>query len=354
MTPPTLRIELVNQTSSNAVFAHITGLDIAQSNSWIIMRSDGTPFYPHSPSEILQPLGADVGIPLGDPGSSKVVTIPRIAGGRIYFSIDKPLTFLLNPGPALVEPSPTNPSDPNYNTSWHFCEFTFNDAQLFANISCVDFAALPVALTIKTAHGETTHVAGTGPDGLAEICAALKDQHTKDGAGWDSLIVKANDGQLLRALSPNNGIVLNGNLFKDYWSQYIDDVWSKYAGTDLMVDTQTAAGKVKGRNVSGNELNFSAGSYARPSARDIFGCSSGPFTPGGNPDRLAITPRLAAAFNRSTLHTHSEQPCAEAVEQYYAHPVTNHYARIIHEVHLDRRGYAFPYDDVVPSGGNGA
>ena len=28
-----------------------------------------------------------------------------------------------------------------------------------------------------------------------------------------------------------------------------------------------------------------------------------------------------------------------------------HYARIIHEVNLDRHGYAFPYDDVTPTGG---
>jgi Beta-1,3-glucanase len=31
--------------------------------------------------------------------------------------------------------------------------------------------------------------------------------------------------------------------------------------------------------------------------------------------------------------------------------VTNHYARIVHATSLDGRGYAFPYDDVAPTGG---
>ena len=348
MTSSTLQVELVNQTSSNAVFAYITGLDIDRGSSWVILQSDGGLYYPKSPSEILQPLDADCGISLGDPGSSLTVTIPHIAGGRIYFSVDKPLTFLLNPGPALVEPSPTNPSDPNYNTSWHFCEFTFNGTQLFANISYVDFVALPIALSIKSTDGDTKHVPGTGPDALASVCSALEAQHAKDGAGWNSLIVKA-DGKALRALSPNNGIVLNGALFEKYWSQYIDEAWSKYANTDLIIDTQSAHGQQRG-NLAGDELRFSAGSYAKPSARDIFSCSTGPFA-NGNPEMLTITPRLAAAINRSTLHTHTNQPCVEATEHYYKHDVTNHYARIVHEVNLDKRGYAFPYDDVVPNEG---
>lgn len=29
----------------------------------------------------------------------------------------------------------------------------------------------------------------------------------------------------------------------------------------------------------------------------------------------------------------------------------NHCSRIVHEVNLDRRGYAFPYDDVSATGG---
>ena len=347
MTTSPLKVALVNQTSSDTVFAYITGLDIDHGNAWVIVRADGGLYYPPSPTEILQPLNEDCGIALGNPGSSQTISIPHIAGGRIYFSIGKPLVLLLNPGPALVEPSPTNPSDQNYHTPWGFCEFTFNSAQLFANISYVDFVALPIALSIRNTTGEIKNVPGIGPDALATVCSALEVQQIKDGAGWRSLIVRV-DGKPLRALSPNNGIVLNPSLFEDYWSQYIDEAWSKYANEDLVVHTQSTSGQMKA-HVSGDELRFSAGSYTKPSARDIFSCSTGPFA-NADPEVLRITPRLAAAINRSTLHTHTNQPCIEAIEHYYAHDVTNHYARIVHEVNIDRRGYAFPYDDVVPDG----
>ena len=67
---------------------------------------------------------------------------------------------------------------------------------------------------------------------------------------------------------------------------------------------------------------------------------------------LAILPRLAAAFNRSTLLTDSSQPDGENPADYYTNATTNHYARIVHATAQDRRGYAFPYDDVAPTGGD--
>jgi Beta-1,3-glucanase len=66
---------------------------------------------------------------------------------------------------------------------------------------------------------------------------------------------------------------------------------------------------------------------------------------------LAILPRLAAAFDRSTLLIDSDQPDGENPADYYTNAVTNHYARIVHATTLDGLGYAFPYDDVTPDGG---
>ena len=105
--------------------------------------------------------------------------------------------------------------------------------------------------------------------------------------------------------------------------------------------------------VSGDLLTFpGVGSFARPSAANIFSCASGPFSPAGmSPEMLAIVPRLAAALNRSTLLTDPNQPDGENPATYYTAPVTNHYARIVHATSLDGRGYAFPYDDVAPTGG---
>lgn len=94
-------------------------------------------------------------IPLGAFSLTVTVTIPKIAGGRIWFSIDEPLAFLVNLGLALAEPSVTNYSDPDINISWAFCEFTYNGAQLFANTSYVDFVSKPVSLTLTNTSGGT-------------------------------------------------------------------------------------------------------------------------------------------------------------------------------------------------------
>ena len=100
--PPTLDINLVNSTASDNVFAFITGLDIDNGNAWFLLKADGrTAYHPPNPSNVGTPLAENCAIQLGKSGSGRTVTIPHIAGGRIYFSIDRPLTFFLNPGQSL-------------------------------------------------------------------------------------------------------------------------------------------------------------------------------------------------------------------------------------------------------------
>ena len=49
----------------------------------------------------------------------------------------------------MVEPSVLNPSDPNHGVNFGFAEFTLNDAQLYANISYVDFVPrIPIAISL--------------------------------------------------------------------------------------------------------------------------------------------------------------------------------------------------------------
>jgi hypothetical protein len=351
--PGTLQLALQNKSNSGNVYAYITGLALEKNNTPIFIQADGrSAYYPAAPSEIQQPLQADVAIPLGAPGNTVNVTIPKIAGGRIWFSMDAKLTFLLNPGPAVVEPSVTNPSDPNYNINWTFCEFTYNEAQLFANISYVDFVSIPVALSLTNTQGSTQSVPGMRPDGFQTLINELRAQAQRDGRPWDKLIYEAN-GSPLRVLSPNNLLVGNGAAWDGYWDAYTNAVWDKYRNEDMTINTQAAAGNLTGR-VQGNELNLGeAGSFSPPSARDIFTCSTGPFATGSNQARNAVIPRLAAAFNRSTLLSTSgnQFPNGSNPSQYYKDSTTNHYSRLVHQVQKDGRGYAFPYDDVVPDGG---
>ncbi|KAF2091195.1 glycoside hydrolase family 64 protein [Saccharata proteae CBS 121410] len=352
-TSNTLNFALQNNTKSSNVYAYVTGQAIDNNYALFLLRSDGrTAYYPASPSSTGAALSANVGIPLGAPGSTTTITIPHLAGARLWFSVNAKLTFLLNPGPALVEPSVTNPSDPNINIHWDFCEFTYNSAQIFANISYVDFVSIPISLTLATRSSGTKHVSGLPANGLATICNNLIAQSRSDGRGWNKLVVKDKAGNNLRALSPNDGIITNNSLFNGYYQPFVDAVYSKYSqGSTLSVDTQVSYGVVTG-TVNNNVFNIAGQIFAKPSTADIFSCSTGPFAnPTGNQLRNAIIPRLAAAFNRSTLLTTTRIPDPNEGDYYQELLVTNHYSRIVHAANLDGRGYAFPYDDVAPSGG---
>ena len=354
MTAQTLSIALRNGTDSNNVFAYVTGhATINNKSVLVLLQADGqTPYYPVSPPSDGSPLAVNCSIPFGGPGSTTTITVPRIYGTRLWFCVNDTLTFLLNPGPGLVEPSVSNPSDPNYHKTWDFCEFTFNEFQVFANITYVDFVCLPISLSLVNTSNATQTVPGIPVNGLDTICAGLQAQNANDGAGWNQLIVN-NNGTNLRALSPNTGIVMNPNLFSGYYNSYVQAVWGKYASTPLTMDTQAQWGALTG-NVVNNLLTFAGvGTFSQPSAADIFSCSTGPFAQAQtNTDEMgAITARLAAALNRSTLLNNSQQPDAEVANNYYQTSPTNHYSRIVHAANTDKRGYAFPYDDVGPNGG---
>ncbi|KJZ75133.1 hypothetical protein HIM_05619 [Hirsutella minnesotensis 3608] len=345
----TLDIVLRNDTGAAELYAHITGKD---DQGLLLIGNDGTkPNRPASPASPMQPIPPEWAIQVGGPGSSRTVRVPRMEGGRIWFCKDKPLALFVNPGPALVEPSATNPSDPNHDLDWGFCEFTWNQQQLYANVSFVDFVGLPVSLQLKTTNGAIKSVPGMPSDGLAKVCAKLEEQARRDGRPWDKLVIRDKIGKALRALSPVAGEMLHASLFDGYYQPYVDAVWAKYAKEDLTVDTQSIWGQVKGRVEAGDKLTFGTISFGKPSAADVFSCSTGPFAGGQGVtgEQLNIGARLAAALNRSTLLDNGDQPEGEKVNLYYGHAITNHYARVCHETSIGGRGYAFPYDDVGSS-----
>ncbi|MCO1579799.1 glycoside hydrolase family 64 protein [Crossiella sp. SN42] len=341
-TPQRFTLNLVNNSGSATAYAYVVGLS---GNRPLFVRRDGSSYYPPSPGSPVTPLGEDPSIALGGPGSSTTVSIPRMYGARIYVVTGAKLNFFVNPGPHIVHPSFLNPGDPNINKNWTFAEFTFNEAELFANISYVDFVAAPLGLSLRSLSGRVETVPGLPAGALDGICAALQAQASKEGSAWNQLIQKGPDGRNLRAMSAH----YKASAFANYLGGYIDQCWAKYAGTDLVVDTQSGAGRLTGR-VSGGVLRFNNGeTFTKPSTADVFSCDSGPFSLAGASEvRKAIIPRLAAALNRTTLLSNPNQPHGEVASNFYRTPATNHYARIVHERLPDNRGYAFPYDDVSP------
>ncbi|KAL8725706.1 MAG: hypothetical protein Q9166_007191 [cf. Caloplaca sp. 2 TL-2023] len=357
----TLDIQLKNETSSDDVYASITGLALDKNNALFLLQSDGkTPYYPGQPGADQTPLKENCAIPLGRPGSTKTVKVPHLAGSRIYFSVGKPLKFFLNRGgngAALVAPSISNPADPNYKTQWEFCEFTWDNSQLFCNITYVDFVSMSISLDLTEKSGNKQHVTGFPANGLQTIAKSLKTQGQRDKQPWEKLIY-APDGKIVRILSPNNAILGDPNLFKGYYVPYVNKVWDKYKSETLSIDTQNGNwGTLQGKVESNGLLTFSNPkgkryTFAKPSTADIFSCSTGPF-PTSNDEYGNLGARIAAGFNRSTLLVSNSQPNKPDVKSYYKGDSvpTNHYSRILHEVNTDKLGYAFPYDDVTPAGG---
>lgn len=334
-TPDTFGLKLVNNSGSGTVYAYVTGT--TPYGRLVLLRADGTPYYPASPSAPTTPLPEDCAIPIA---SGAQVSVPKMGGARVYVVTDAKLDFFLDPGPNLVHPSFLNPGDPNYGKNWSFSEFTFNDTQLFANISYVDFVGIPMGLSLTSGSGTST-VSGLPAGALDQIASSL----TALGGEWAGLVQTGGGGNL-RVLSPHH----HADRFGGYLDGYIDQVWQKYAGADLVVDSQNPGlGKFTGR-VSGDRLVFGAESFAKPSTADVWSCDSGPFAlaAGASDARKAIVPRLAAALNRTTLLDNPNQPTDEDPARFYSGDATNHYARIVHSKLPDNRGYAFPYDDVSP------
>ncbi|KAK6956578.1 hypothetical protein Daesc_001856 [Daldinia eschscholtzii] len=353
--PKSLKVALKNTSDSDQVYAYITGIALQHGGQRCFVKADGESLYfPQNPPRIGSPLAEDCTIPLGAPGSTVTVTIPQMAGGRIWFSRDAKLTFLLNPGPGLVEPSVLNPTDPNANVDFGFVEFTLNDAQLYANISYVDFVPrLPMGISLEQANGAVQQVAGMAPDGVDRIAEALREQAQKDGRPWDKLVVNRG-GRILRVLNATHGNAVGAN-FSGYYEPYVNEVWEHFLakqneGHVLKINTQAAPGVLSAQFTENGEVQVGGEKFGKPNTADILGCNSGPFTTGPSPTRNAIIPRLAAAFVRSALleaHEHPSQP-----HTFYQRDPTNHYARLVHEHTVDKKGYAFAYDDVQPDGGD--
>ncbi|WPG97386.1 glycoside hydrolase family 64 protein [Acrodontium crateriforme] len=355
-----LGLSFVNHRQSSNLTAYVTGLD--PDGQLVILQSNGQFYKPicSSTSGVPEPITADIAIPLGGPGSTTTSSIPDyLTGSRIWFAEGK-LNFFTVPGDAganLVEPSATDANDPSANVSWGFVELTWmSNYGIFADISYVDFVGLPLGIDLKSGDNSVQTAQGLPADAVQRLCDDLKTQGDEDGYPWADLCIRDITGRPLRVLAPGNYLNRNPGAFDQFWKPYVDKVWDQFSQSNLTVITQAAAGNVS-CSVQSNGTMTCAGDnrcYEKPTANDIFGCNSGPFAiqTGDNDVHKAVVPRLCAAFNRGTLLLSGGevQPSLNS-KLYYTEKINNWYSSIVHKHELDGRGYAFPYDDVVPDGG---
>lgn len=360
-----LPLSIVNNFSgsnSTSMNVYITGLD--SNNNIVFVSTNGSFFYPDAtPSTTPVPVTGAVNIPLGATGTTTTITLPDyISSARVWVAAGT-LQFFTVADPdgfnTLVEPSAVNPADPSAGVNWGFVELTnTEEGGLYANISYVDFVGMILGMALQSSDNSTQTAQGLQPNAVASICNDLATQASSDGQPWNELCITDSSGNPLRVLSPNDYIALSPTAFSDYWTDYINQVWSTYTTSNLTIDTQSEAGNVS-CVVSNNELTCDGDSrgYAQPAAVDIFGCNTGPFAilPTDNDVHSAIVPRLCAAFDRSSFLVAggNAQPGPDE-SLYYTTAPTNYYSKIVHSYELDGKGYAFAYDDVNPDGNNNA
>jgi Beta-1,3-glucanase len=352
-----LPFSFVNNFSGGQINAYVTGLD--PNNEVVLLQPDGTFFKPTvaAGQTTPQPITQNVAIPLGGQGSTTNIKLPDyISAARVWFAAGDLQFFVVadpSGNPSLVEPSATNPSDPSANVNWGFVELT-NTANggIYANISYVDFVGMVLGMTLTGGDGSTQTAPGLQSDAVANICKDIAA--VNDGAPWDQLCYADSSGTPLRVIAPSDFVAANSNSFNGYWDNYVNQVWSQYSSNPLTINTQAGAGNVS-CTVSGDTLNCEGDNrgYGKPTAGDIFGCNSGPFTvlEGDNDVHAAVVPRLCAAFDRTTLLLQggNVQPSLPA-SSYYSTSPTNWYSQIVHKYEVNGQGYAFPYDDVNPDG----
>jgi len=346
-------LQLVNNLAGAGVNAYIQGLD--SDGHIVFVTAGGKLVYPSSGgSKTPVAITTNLAIPLNPKGQSTTITLPiEMSSGRVYFAQGTLQFFMVNTGngDGLVQPSATNLADPSRNVNWGFVEFSYINKTLYANISYVDFVGIILGMTLDVNGGGASQVAkGLSGDAVSKICNDLTAQKNSDGRAWSSECIATSSGTPIRVLSPGDYYDIDSSAFSNYYDDYVNKVWSQYTSNTLTIDTQEDAGKVACK-VSNNVLTCAGDnrSYAKPTAKDIWGCNSGPFLrqDSDNAVHVAVIPRLCAAFVRSTLLLAggNVQPSLPASSYYTVNP-TNHYSRIVHKYEVDGTGYAFAYDDV--------
>ncbi len=324
------------------VFLYLLGVD-TESGQLGYLDASGT--FAAWPQGSLPPSPApDVSLAGPHTGETVTVNIPKGFSGRMYLSFGERLPFGLTPD-GLVQPAPWSDSDPTRDILFDWSEFTYVDGGLYLNSSQVDMFSVPHMVTVTSSNGDIAQAGEVVENGRNAIIQQIEAE-----PGWSDLVVRRDDGTVLRVLSPGKASE-NGALSETYFDSYVDEAWAAY--TDDVLTVQPFGYEPEtvfyGRS-DGETLRFTDGSgqevaaIAKPSTRDVWGCDGAL----GAPNDQVVGPiarTLCAALHRSTLGVIHTQPGGSAVD-FYQGEIANHYSRVIHQNMVDGRAYGFAFDDV--------
>ena len=264
------------------------------------------------------------------------VYAPTIRSGRMYLSYGKPVYVKFVGSTGYAGPDLNNPGDVNANTLFEFAEFTIEGKHYWGNTTRVDYFCFPMVTRLigGSLYGGYDNVVGDVGT-RDEIFNAFKNEVPNE---YKSLV--RDDRIIAPCKSTFNVGKINGN----YFDNYINEFWNKYANEDLRFSSES--GRFVGR-VVGNQMRFTREGDStvyyvdKPNTQEVLE-GKGAFDRGNGVEK-AIEAQLCAAFNRGVA---TEPDKWYTPSQYYKNSVANFYAGFFHEHSVLGKAYGFCYDDV--------
>ncbi len=278
---------------------------------------------------------------------NKTVNIPGIAGCRILISFNSQLyLYFFGATGGYAAPNLVNTNDPNQGIRFEMIELTNASNGLWANTTRVDSYQYPMGLEVW------------GNSNFYQKVGEIKT-HDQIIAQWKAQAPAEfqpclNAAQGIIKFPSKNPQFQAGGASANYFASYIDQIWSKYTGGDLVFSSGDA-GVWRGR-VSGSAFTFTRASDGqvatisrKPTTQEAME-GSGALASGAQWD-LVVQAQICAAINRHAidlnLATGATQDFATPSKYYVTAPY-NWYCKFWHgtDITLNSKTYSFCYDDV--------
>lgn len=281
---------------------------------------------------------------------NKYVYMPSIVSGRMYISYGSPVYITINEAAdgriGFAGPDMNNTSDPNREVYFEFMEFTIGGGagptEYWGNTTRVDNFCFPVVTRLIGGEGSTN---GIDYENYSRTVGDIGTREQIYKEFVENAPTEFKDlAEPYRIVAPAKGSFNEGKANANYFQDYINQFWTKFANEDLKFECQ--GGKFTAR-VNGDYIYFieersgQIGQVLKPNTQEVLE-GKGAFDSGSDIEKV-FEAQLCAAFNRGVALNPEDW---YTPEKYYQTLPYNYYSKFWHEHGVDGYAYGFCYDDV--------